>query len=189
MKRFTAILFSALLSIPVFAAPPTQQGTYEARVQAMADLGDVEGNVGVPIEGNFGYYLTQNIQLGGEVLFGKKDFDSYWGKGNVWGLGVYGEFNVDWDFVIYPYVGVGAMLLDDSNDKADRGNVFQLTVSPGIKVFLTDYISLSLQANWESATDDIYDFKRDEGIPEDQISGSGKTSALTGAVAIRFLFY
>ncbi|MDI6775479.1 MAG: hypothetical protein QME60_08870 [Verrucomicrobiota bacterium] len=184
MKKFTTGLFSILLAIPVLAAPSTHQGVYEARIEPTADLAGVEDNMGISVRGAFGYYLSQNVQLGGSILFAKKEFESYWGKGNVWGLGLYGEFNADWGLALYPYVGVGAMLLDDSNDNRDP--VLQITVSPGVKVFLTDYISLSIQANWNAAKEEIYEFERDLTVPLD---GEGKTSALTGAVAIRFLFY
>lgn len=186
MKKFAAGLFAILFAIPVFASPPTQQGVYEARIEPIADFVDVGGDMGLPIHGTFGYYLSQNIQLGGSVLFTKKESASYWGKGNVWGLGIYGEFNVDWDFVLYPYVGVGAMLLDDSNNYRDPA--LQLTVSPGVKVFLTDYVSLSVQADWNAATEELYDFERDYSLTGG-IYGEGKTSSVTGAIAIRFLFY
>ncbi len=187
MKKAISILSGFLFAATLLAASPTQQGTYEARIEPLADLGEVEGNVGVPIRGAFGYYFSQNFHVGVCMSFAKKEFESYWGKANLWGLGLYGEFSLDRDWPVVPYIGLTGTFLDDSNDNRDV--VLVLTVSPGLKVSLSEYISLSVQANWNAATEDIYQFERRIVIPSDldTIRGAGEATGVTGAVALRFL--
>ena len=184
MKKIALILVAIVLAVPCLAAP-SRPGVYELRVQPSIDILDVADNEGIPFAVGLSRYVAENIHFGAMMKFAKKDYDSYWGEDDVWGLSIFAEVNLDWDAPLLPYIGIDFGLLDGD---ADDDTVFVTTLSPGVKAFLMETFSVSLQMDWQFAGDDIFDFDRIPSTSPD-VQGSGDNSGLSLAIAARFLFF
>ncbi len=181
-----ACLFVAPVVAPVtLAAPPTEYGVYEMHIQPSFDIQDDQQIYMTPMRVGLGYYLSPYAQAGGYLSLTKAEAYSYWGKSDVWGLGVFGETVVMWDYPVFPYLGLSLGFLDGDGDNK---TAFVSTLSPGVKGFLMETLALSLQLDWHFSNRPIYDFKRNFEI-HDSIEGSGKRSSITLSLALRILFY
>jgi hypothetical protein len=184
MKRTVAVLSCLLASIPAFGAPPMAQGTYEIRVQASHDIQDTQDDRMVTIEGGLGYYVVDNVQLGGLITFTKHDEDSYWGVHDVWGLGAFGEMNCARFYPWVPFIGASAQIL--SSDDDDQDLVTVLTASPGLRFFFTEQVSLALQVNVNWATEDVYDYEVEDFVNGENV-GKGESADIYASIGLRFL--
>lgn len=179
-------LFTVLIGAPTaVAAPPTEQGVYELHLQPSFDIQDSQQTTMTPIRVGLGQYLTPSTQVGGYMSLTKKKDGSYWGKSDMWGLGVFGESAMNWDYPVLPYIGLSLGFLDGDGD---NDTAFIATLSPGVKGFLMETLALSLQMDWHVSNKPVYDFDRDYAFP-DTIEGSGKRSSLSVSLALRILFY
>ena len=181
-----ACLVTTLIVAPTaVAAPPTEYGVYELHLQPAFDFQDSQQTTMTPLRAGLGYYLTPYAQVGGYMSLTKKKNGSFWGKSDVWGLGVFGEAAMNWDYPVLPYLGLSLGFLDGDGDNS---TAFVATLSPGVKGFLMETLALSLQLDWNFSNEPIYDFDRDYAFP-DTIEGSGKKSSLAVSLALRILFY
>ena len=191
MKHALLVSLSACLLLThagisrVDAAPPTERGVYELHVSPTVDFSDKQQTRMTPFRVGLGQYFNASTHAGGYIMFTKSKNDSYWGTSDVWGLGIFGETSMTWDYPALPYLGLslGFMDGDDENDTA-----FVATLSPGVKGYLLETLALSVQLDWNFSNKPIYDFSRDFSFV-DSVEGSGKKSSVTMSLAIRWLFF
>jgi len=182
MKRLLTIAAAAIVSIPALAGP-VQQGLYEVRGGFSWDLAYEGNDKFIPVEAGLGYYLTDNVQVGGFMSFTKKDDDSYWGVSDVWGLGLFCEYNFVGNGPAVPYIGVDARLLDGGGDVVLIGDIFL-----GIKAFVMPTLALFGQVGISAASEEIYDFERD-WQSEDSTDGDGETVGVGISGGIRIVLW
>jgi len=184
MKRFLVFGVVSVLALCSFGEP-IGTGAHEIRLEASSGIGG--GNSDSPAYiGGLGYYFCENIQIGGLVsLMKESGNDSYWGADDVWGLAVYGEHCFNPSGAMIPFVGVSAGFFD--GDESDD-SVLVLSISPGLKLFVTDTVAISGQVNVNWAGDEIYDFERDYSRP-DKVEGQGEDTGFSANLGVRFLLW
>jgi len=179
MKKFAVLALGIVLTLPAFGTP-LKQGLYEVRTEASYDIKDINTDEDfVSGVGRLGYYFMDNVQLGGLVSFGKSPWESYWNVNDVWGLGGYAEYNMALNKSLVPYVGISAVFFSAE----DKDTISTLNAYAGLKFFFTETVGLCAQVNGSLASDDIYDYNR-EDLPE---NGNGETFDITANVGLVFL--
>jgi hypothetical protein len=176
MKTCAIAVAAVLACLPAFAAS-IPEGTTEVRAEVAYEITDADSSERVPLQGGIGYYVRDNVQVGGLVSFVKKEFDSYWGQGTVWSLALFGEYNLPTSGDWLPFVGGQLGFLDDDSD---RDAVFSAALSGGLKYFITGTAGLSAQFNVHWADEDIYDAEADQT--------GGDSVAVSATAGVRFLF-
>lgn len=184
---YRRILAAFLAVVAVSSAPllaRDQSGCTEAQLSVLLDVAGTHREDMPVVTGSLGYYLTDWVQAGIRVNY-ESTKDSLWGESAaVYGLGGYVE--CDWkrwkDCPVTPYIALDATVL--SEDKND--NVYVLTVAPGMKAFLTETIGLSLQVDFDFATEEIYDVKV---ISRNPYRTNGKDTSVSCTAGLRFLFF
>lgn len=180
-RIIVAGLLAAVLTTSTLVASNARTGCTEAQVSLLADVAGSHHEDRPIVSGSLGYYITDWMQVGGRVTYESVDGGSYWGYGAVYGLGIYAECDWSrWDCFITPYLS--ASLTGLSEDKNDTITVF--TASPGLKIFLTETIGLSVQGNFDLASKRIY--KVEKWFDEQT---AGKKSDISCTVGVRFLFF
>jgi hypothetical protein len=167
-----------LLSCPSLLASPARQGCTEAQVSVLLDVRDSHQEDRPILSGALGYYLLDWLQIGAKVTYESVEADSAWGYGAVWGLGGFAEAEWRrWKCMVTPYVSAGLQFYSEN----ESGTVTVLTVSPGLKWFLTQTIGVAAQANLDYASREIYDY--------DPATDSADQFDVSALLALRFLFF
>lgn len=173
----------AVLSAAPLTASNSRSGCTEAQISVLADFAGSHGEDRPIVSGSLGYYLTDWMQVGGRVTYESVDDPSYWGYGAVYGLGGYVECDWKrWKCFVTPYLALNLTAL--SEDKND--NVVVFTASPGIKAFLTETIGLSVQANFDFASQGIYNVEVLNYSPH---TTAGDKTDISCTFGVRFLFF
>ncbi len=192
MNRSIVVAWAGVaFALSALAGSPTEQGASELHLRASWDVLGSQQTYVTPIRAGAGYYLRDNMQVGGFLSFTKTDDDSYWGKSDVWGLGVYGEIHKQWRHPVLPYVGVSIGLLDGDTH---RSTALVASISPGIKFYLNDFVAFSTQLDWNMSSSEIYDFDRDYDYKafhpkSERVKGDGDNMGLGMSVAVRIMLY
>jgi|GEM_PF-1481037 len=165
MKKFLAVIF--MLAVTLIYC--NNAGAVEAGIgkgsQELAALGgfiNLSGKAqGTKFTSNttigmvqYGYFITDQIQLGGDVLYmgGTTKVDDEKSSSNTIGA----DLNAKYHFIskgqsIVPYLGIQAGYLDLSaksdSDKAD-GNAFSYGGMGGVKFFITEKTSFNAEVNY-----------------------------------------
>jgi len=164
-------------SDPLFASP-AKQGCTEAQLSVLLDVQDSYNEDRPIISGSLGYYLLDWMQIGAKVTYESVKADSWWGYDAVWVLGGFVEAEWRrWDCMVTPYLNTS--LQAASGNESHMATIF--TVSPGLKLFFTETIGLSAQANFDFASGEIYTY--------DDITKTGERTDISAAIALRFLFF
>ncbi len=173
----------AVLSAAPLTASNARSGCTEAQISVLADFADSHREDRPIVSGSLGYYLTDWLQFGARVTYESVDDTSYWGYGAVYGLGGYIECDWKrWNCLVTPYLALSLTGLSE----AQNDNVMVFTASPGLKVFLTETIGLSVQANFDFASQAIYDV-----VPSylPTYTTTGDKSDISCTFGARFLFF
>jgi len=144
---------------------------------------DIHGNEGystVPALGGVGYFFLDNIEGGLYLSMRKTKWESYWGVDTAWGFGVFGEADFFTDSLVIPFLSARAGLLD-GNEESDTA--FNLAAGGGARFYLTERFCLTLQAEVEWASKEVFNFDR---ISDTEGSGDKLTAGLRGG--IRYIF-
>jgi hypothetical protein len=172
-------------------AAPMEQGSYEVRAGAMYNIERTPERIYAPVMAGFGYYVLDGLQFGGLITFEKREWESAWGVGNVWGIGGFGEYVLvlDPDIPVMPSFAVSARLMDTDN----RGDMVLVgALSPGVRFFVTETLALALQLDVNLATRDIYNYQRDwvkdDVTYPDNITGEGSQIGWTIGAGVRVLY-
>ena len=177
MKKVFVVCFLSMLCAGLFAAP-LKQGSFEIRGDASYTSDDVT----IPIDGGLGYFVMDDVQVGGMVSFVKKNWGSYWGIADVWGVWGFVEKDfTQWSKTFVPYADLALGVME--GDRPWNGNVFVSKVSAGAKYLLNQRTAIAAQVNFNWAADDIYNFNR-----VNDTTGSGDSTDFSFDVGVRFFF-
>lgn len=188
MKKWLAMLAGVSVAWSVHAQV-VREGGYEGRLGTGIAVLPSEDDANPSIIGGFGYYIQDQVLVGGLVSFEDKEVKSYWGIDDVFGLGAFYEYHLVTDLVFTPYFGGSVMLYD--GDDADRDMVYVLSVLGGAKYAVTDTIALYGQLSANLASEDMFGYERDFSefkTNPDVLKGSGENVGMGLDVGLRFSF-
>lgn len=180
MKKYLIPAIAVAFILPITGVM-AQQAIYELKLEASSDIADTDDDAHAALVGGLGWYHSESMLIGGYFSFEKKNYESYWGVSNVWGLGAYGEYLFNLNSPVVPYLGASLGFLDGSNK--DDDTTFVMAGSGGIKVFLTETMAVSAQLNLNWADNEIYDYER-TSIDE----GDGNSFDVTANIGLRLLY-
>jgi hypothetical protein len=177
-------VITAVLSATTLTASNARSGCTEAQISAMADFNNAYSGLDQPaVSGSLGYYLTDWLQFGARVTYQSFKDPSYWGWRAVYGVGGYIESEWKrWNCPVTPYLNLGI------TEFSQNENVTVFTVSPGIKAFLTETIGLSVQANFDFASKEVYNAEIISSTWAEHNTVGDKTS-VSCTFGLRFLFF
>lgn len=174
----------ALLAAATFGAPLTA-GLHEGRIEIPADA-DANVYDFPPVSGSIGYFPVDNLEIGAIMGFRKSNKESYWVNGSVWELGVFGEYHMDVDFFLQPYVGARAVQLDGEEDD---DNVNEMAAYVGVKAFLTEQVAVSVAVAQQWADEELYDISiTGRNAETDTLTQKGDKTATVIRVGLRCYF-
>ena len=142
-----------------------ERGTKELGLSGTLDF-EQESRVVLDINGRFGYFPRQNLELGGfaEVSSNFNEFSRY-------GLGGFAELHLPaWAFMqgrTIPYAGadLGLQFVDTDLGEDNAALIFRPRI--GLKWFIRDYFAIDTNVFVAVATDDIFPNKRNDLDPYD----------------------
>ena len=197
MKRslLAVALFGALAATG--SAAMLVQGMHEFRLDLATDFDGNKNNQDAPaiggtypVYGGVGYFPWDNVEIGVNVSFRKSDWNSYSGVGDVWGIGVFGEYDVPVSAPIVPFATARIGVLDGnkSNDTA-----LNAAAGGGVRFFITELFSISAMVEIDWASKDMFNFKREGSKPTDEVDdldvvGSGDHAEGIARIGARYIF-
>jgi len=122
--------------------------TLELRLGGKMDFSDADGHTDFLVESGLGYFILDNIALGGLVDLG------YDGRHLGLGLGGYGEYNVDVNSYLMPYGALRAQLCTGGYYRQVADHNF-LLVEPaaGMKFFVSENLAIFTELYLAVATE------------------------------------
>ena len=146
-------------------SPLLQRGTQELGVSGTLDF-QQESRVVLDINGRFGYFPQQNLEVGGfaEVSSNFNEFSRY-------GLGGFAEYHLPgWALLqgrAIPYAGadLGLEFVDTSLGEDNAALVFRPRF--GLKWFVRDYFAIDTHLFVAVATDDLFPNRKNHLDPYD----------------------
>ncbi len=119
----------------------------ELRATGSMDFNNPRGVVETDIGLGLGYFIRDDIQVGGLINFGND------GSEAGFGLGAYSEILFDMHYAAAPFLG-GALMYRFGEYYPANHLLFE--INGGVKVFLTEYLAVSGMIFFDLATDDVY---------------------------------
>lgn len=188
MKKLAIAAMVVMSAVASYAADLLPQGMHEFRVDGCYDFVSADNLQIHPITGQMGYFPWDNVEMGMYVSYRKADWNSYFGPGSVWGLGGFAQYNITWGTPVVPFIGVRVGLLDGEQNS---DTVFNIGGGPGVRLFLTETVSLYLAGEIDWASEDIYDFDRvgskTDGDDMD-VLGDGSAAEFTAKAGFGIIF-
>ena len=139
-------------------APLLSRGTQELALSGLLDFQN-QGNVTLDLIGRYGYFLRDNLEVGGVAQF-SGNFDSAF----RYGLGGFAEYHFPHLLTpsVVPYVGADVLLSFVDTDFGDDNAALTFEPRVGLKWFIRDYFAVETHVFGALATDDLYLNKEDE---------------------------
>ena len=149
MKKLALIAMMAAAATSFGATIPMD--TLELRLGGKMDFTNPQGKVDWLVESGLGYFVVDNIEVGGIMDWG------YDGNNMGLGLGGFGEANLDLDSFIMPYF---AMRLQYNfgpyySNIADR-NYILWEPAVGLKFFLSESVAIYSELYFDLATEKAF---------------------------------
>ena len=119
----------------------------ELRLQGAMDFDNPEGHVETAVDVGLGYFIMNDIELGGAISFANE------GSCAGLGLGVFTELLLDLHYPAAPFIGAAAQFR--FGDYYSH-NHLMFEINGGVKVFLMEYLAISGMIFLDVATDDVY---------------------------------
>lgn len=135
------------------AVPSLLLGTRALNVSGM--LGDNGDDIEMSIQGKYGYFYQDFTEIG--AFLGLELVGSDYKAVNA---GVFGEYNIDLDTQIVPYVGASAGLMWMDWD-GDSDMAIEVTGYGGARYFFVDYAAIGAELAVKLATEDMYNRGQD----------------------------
>lgn len=179
MKRLLVVLLVLATAVPATAAN-VAEGMFEARVDASYNFEKARERLYFPLLAGVGCYVADGVVVGGLMTFEKRNWESGWGVGEVWALGAFAEYNFDLTDVVVPTIGISARVFDSDEE---RDWVLTGALSPGVKLFVSESVSVALQLHFNAATKEVYGFERKS---EEEGSGSRVGVAFSTGVRVAY---
>lgn len=146
MKKITAVLSGLFIAVAAFATP-IQQDTLEVRLGGNMDFDNPNGKFDFLFDTGLGYFVLDDIEAGGLVTWG------YDGSHFGYGVGGFGEFNLDLDIFMMPYVGLKLQyFFGDFYIK----NFINVEFTGGAKFFLSEAVAIYTELYYDLASEDAY---------------------------------
>ena len=130
------------------ASPMLNEGTQEIGLDGTLDFEYVDDFL-IDINGSYGYFIQDNLEVGGVVGFTMSD--------NVeeYTAGAFAEYNFTTGTQWVPYVGAAAEYAYASVANEDE-SAFNFQVAGGVKYFIHPQVAFNVEVNYNMATEDIY---------------------------------
>ncbi len=146
MKRLMALVM-LMACVGIGWGAVIQEDTMEIGLNGKLDFENSNGKVEALTQLSLGYFILNDIQLGGLALLACEGGDL------GWGLGPYGEVTFDLDTAIAPYIALRLM--------ANFGEYFMsdhllVEGAGGLKFFLSESVALALELYYDLASKDIF---------------------------------
>ncbi|MBN1669599.1 MAG: outer membrane beta-barrel protein [Kiritimatiellae bacterium] len=156
-----------------------EEGTYELLLESSFDFENWKGEPEFKATAGLGYFMRPDVEVGGFVKYEDVEFDS------LWGVGAFGEYNIDFGLVLLPYLGASVAYLD-GDDYDDE--YFLLTLSAGIKYFIARNVAVAASLNYELATEDVYQTDGNWVNQTEDMGGEYTDSDLNVRLGLRCFF-
>ena len=124
-----------------------QQDTIEIGLNGALDFENFNGKVQTANQLSLGYFVIDDVQVGGIAEFACEGSDI------GWGLGPYAEVNFDLDSAVVPYV---ALRLTANFGNLYRSDHLLAEGAGGLKFFLTESVALAAELYYDLASKNIY---------------------------------
>lgn len=125
--------------------------TMELRLGGKLDFSNAEGKTDWLLESGLGYFVFDNIAVGGLLDWG------YDGNHMGLGLGGFGEYNFDLDSPVMPYIGLRIQYCFGDYYRNPAGHNYLLfEPAVGTKVFLSEYIAIYLELYYDLASEKAF---------------------------------
>lgn len=134
------------------SSTPLESGAMELGLNAGLDFQSPHGDVAGQLDGRWGYFVMDNIELGGVVsLANSKDYGH---AGTGFGLGPYAELNFDLDIMpVMPYIGIQIKYNAGDYWPHDHLNV---EGAAGLKFFLIETTAIAAELYYDLASQKVY---------------------------------
>ncbi len=146
MRRAAALLGVLFAATTTFGAM-VEKDMMELRVTGSMDFQSPRGVVETDMNVGLGYFMLDDLQVGGLVSFANDGSDA------GFGLGAYSEILFDLNYAAAPFLG-GALLYRFGDYYIENHLMFE--INGGVKVFLTEYLAVSGTVFFDLATQDVY---------------------------------
>ena len=148
MKRYIVCVLVGMLVAGGVQAERFYGGTQELGVNGFIDFNSTDGTRTVA-ELQYGMYIMDYVQLGGEVIINRSASEK------IYGLGVTSEYDLDFGMPFVPFVGARLDLVN-YNTLDDDGAAAVLGGTVGAMFLLSEHMALSADFRGNVATASIY---------------------------------
>ncbi len=124
-----------------------QEDTMEIGLNGTLDFENMNGRVQTANQLSLGYFILNDIQVGGLASFACEGSDI------GWGLGPYGEVNFDLDSAIVPYI---ALRLTVNFGEFYSSDHLLTEGAGGLKFFLAENVALAGELYYDLASKNIF---------------------------------
>ncbi|MBU4199328.1 MAG: hypothetical protein KKG09_04790 [Verrucomicrobia bacterium] len=145
MKKI--IVLTMLLSALTGFGAAIQQDTMEIGLNGTLDFENFNGKVQTENQLSLGYFVIDDVQVGGIANLACEGSDI------GWGLGPYGEINFDLDSAMVPYVALRLTANFGNYYKSDH---LLAEGAGGLKFFLSESVALAAELYYDLASKDIF---------------------------------
>ncbi len=181
-RQACLFILAATLALPGYGAT-IRADAYDLRFDLQTGV-DPDAYSYPPVSAGLGYFIADNVEIGGLLGIRSADWDSFWITGNVWELGLFGEIHFDVDLNFHPLAGIRLSMLDGEKDS---DTAYQLFLYGGGKLFLSENVALAIQAGVAVSDEEIYDV--DTHLrPNGTTTQKGDSIGLLLDLGIRYFF-
>lgn len=145
MKRLAFCLM--LLVAATGFGTPLKQETLELPLIGNLDFDSADGDVEFMVMPGLGYFILDDIEVGGLVGLG------YNGQDRGYMLGAFGEINFDLESPVVPFLGIRPSF--NFGDYYPE-NHFYLEGLAGLKFFLSEWVAISTELFYGLANKDVF---------------------------------
>ena len=151
MKKFALVLALAMCASVGFAQA-LDQDSMELGLGGIVDFEGIDGGVDYTLDVSYGYFILDDIEIGPMI-----GFASY-GKLESFSIGIFGEYNIDFDSPVVPYVAMRLAYVSAKNDYigGDNKNSVEFEPAAGLKFFIAENVAISGEFYYDIASDDVY---------------------------------
>ena len=127
-----------------------QEGSREFAIGGSFDA-DYSDDYLIDFNASYGYFIFDHFEVGTEVDLSMSDHTE------AYEVGVFAEYNFELGSSIVPYIGLGSQYVS-SETLSTQGHedAFNFQTALGIKYFVHPQIALTMEANYNLATEDVY---------------------------------